>query len=139
MAQVNIKHRLNRSYVKQNLAKSEGVRAALLVRGLAVQTAAKQRLNEAPRRIDTGRLRNSIQIQEFTSSHGSGVRIGTNVVYALIIHNGSKPHVIVPRNASVLSWQGPTGRVFAMRVNHPGFPANPFLVDGLARGMAKFS
>lgn len=139
MAQVNIKHKMNRSYVKAALTHSPGVRRAMLLRGVAVQTAAKQRLNEAPRRIDTGRLRNSIQLQEVPKRGVISVRVGTNVDYALVIHNGSRPHIILPRNASVLSWVGPTGRVFATRVNHPGFPANPFLRDGLARGMAKFT
>jgi len=139
VAQVNINHKMNRSYVKAALTQSPGVRRAMLLRGVAVQTAAKQRLNEAPRRIDTGRLRNSIQIQEVQKRGVIGVRVGTNVDYALVIHNGSRPHIILPRNASVLSWVGPTGRVFAARVNHPGFPANPFLTDGLERGMAKFT
>jgi hypothetical protein len=139
VAQVNIKHKINRSYVKAALATSPGVRRMLLVRGLAVQTAAKQRLNEAPRRIDTGRLRNSIQIQELFARGAPIVRVGTNVDYAMVIHDGSKPHVILPRNASVLAWQGPSGMIFAKRVNHPGFPPNPFLRDGLQRGMAKFN
>lgn len=139
MAQVNIRHKMNRSYVKQALAQSPGVRRALLLRGLAVQTAAKQRLNEAPRRIDTGRLRNSIQIQEDFARGVPIIRIGTNVFYAPFIQGGVQPHIILPKDASVLAWEGPSGTIFAMRVNHPGFPPNPFLTDGLARGMAKFT
>jgi hypothetical protein len=121
------------------MAQSAGLRRAMLVRGLAVQTESKKRLNEAPRRIDTGRLRNSIQLVESKYRSLPSVRIGTNVDYAMIIHDGSRPHVILPRNASVLAWRGNGGMVFAKRVNHPGFPANPFLKDGLRRGMAKFS
>ena len=139
MALIVVDHRFNRSYVRTNLAKSSGVRRALLVRGLAVQTESKKRLNEAPRRIDTGRLRNSIQIQESSFRGTVMIRVGTNVEYALIIHNGSRPHRINARPGGVLAWQGPNGMIFARSVMHPGFKANPFLADGLRRGMAKFS
>lgn len=139
MSRIIVDHRYNRSYIKSALAASPGVRRALLIRGVAVQTEAKKRLNETPRRINTGRLRNSIQLQELFARGLPVVRVGTNVSYGLIIHNGSRPHVIRPRNASVLAWQGPNGMIFARSVMHPGFKANPFLVDGLRRGMAKFS
>ena len=138
MAQVNIRHRVSASQVKSFLNNSPGIRRGMLVRGLATQTAAKQRLNEPPRRIDTGRLRNSIQIKEFTYRGGPAVRIGTDVFYSIFIHEGTGPHLITPKNASVLAWRGPDGMVFAASVMHPGMAANPFLVDGLDRGMAKF-
>lgn len=138
MAEVRIRHKMNQRYVRAALALSPKLRRAMLLRGLAVQTAAKQRLNEPPRRIDTGRLRNSIQIQERFTRGRAVVRVGTNVQYALVIHNGSKPHMIHPRNASVLAWRGPDGMIFARSVMHPGFAANPFLRDGLERGMAQF-
>lgn len=139
MSRIVVDHRMNRSYAKRVLANSPGIRRGMLLRGLAVQTEAKKRLNEPPRRIDTGRLRNSIQIQEVRTRGVTGVRVGTNVIYALVIHNGSRPHIIQPRNARVLAWRGPDGMIFARSVMHPGFKANPFLVDGLRRGMAKFS
>ena len=139
MVEVNIKHTIRAGDVKRYLQGSNGVRRGLLVRGLAVQTEAKKRLNEAPRRIDTGRLRNSIVIQESVKSGVPVVLVGTNVFYAPFIHGGVQPHLIVPRNASVLAWQGPNGMIFARSVMHPGFPANPFLTDGLIRGMAKFN
>lgn len=139
MAEVRVTHKINRSYVKAALVHSPGVRRAMIIRGVAVQTEAKKRLNESPRRIDTGRLRNSIQMQEMASRGVLGVRVGTNVVYALVIHNGSRPHQINARPGGVLAWRGPNGMIFARSVMHPGFRANPFLVDGLRRGMAKFS
>lgn len=139
MAEIRVKHTIRAGEVKTYLQKSQGVRRAMLVRGLAVQTEAKKRLNEPPRRIDTGRLRNSIQVTESVERGVPTANVGTNVFYAPFIHGGVRPHLIVPRNASVLAWEGPNGMVFAKWVMHPGFPANPFLTDGLARGMAKFN
>ena len=56
---------------------------------------------------------------------------------------GTKPHVIRPRRASVLSWtqgkrlsgrnrtgRGAGARVFARVVHHPGTKAQPFLLPG---------
>lgn len=44
------------------------------------------------------------------------------IPYAKIQEEGGRtaPHVIVPRTAAVLAWEGPSGLVFAKRVNHPG-------------------
>jgi hypothetical protein len=139
VAQVRVTQKLNAGQVRTFLTESQGIRRGMLARGLAVQTAAKQRLNEPPRRIDTGRLRNSIQITERVERRVPVVRVGTDVFYSIFIHQGVRPHIIVPRNASVLAWRGPDGMVFATRVMHPGFDANPFLTDGLARGIARFS
>lgn len=139
MVDVKIKHTVRQSDVKRYLQGSNGIRRGLLVRGLSVQTEAKKRLNEPPRRIDTGRLRNSIVLEERVDAGVPSVAVGTNVFYAPFIQGGVRPHIIVPRNASVLAWQGPNGMIFATRVMHPGFEANPFLTDGLIRGMARFS
>ena len=138
MATIRVMHRFNASYVRTHIGPSAALRNHLQLRGLAVRTAAQQRLREPPRRIDTGLLINSIQILVYYQFGAPVVRIGTDVEYALFIHNGTRPHRIVPRNARVLAWQGPTGVVFARSVNHPGMAANPFLRDGLQRGMAQF-
>lgn len=60
--------------------------------GIRIQNAAKIRLGRAPKRIDTGRLRASIRITTFTSSTWStpGVRVGTNVEYAVYVHEGTR-------------------------------------------------
>lgn len=84
----------------------------------------RQAKREAP--VDTGTLRRSITSDVQDGGH-RGV-VGTNVAYALAVHQGSRPHVIVPRRAVVLAFPGSGGRtVFARRVNHPGTRANPFM------------
>jgi len=62
----------------------------MLRRGLRVETAAKRRISHSPRRIDTGRLRASINTQIFRRNGVPGARIGTNVEYALYVHNGTR-------------------------------------------------
>lgn len=62
----------------------------MLRRGLRVETAAKRRISHSPRRIDTGRLRASINTQIFRRNGLPGARIGTNVEYAIFVHNGTR-------------------------------------------------
>lgn len=55
--------------------------------------------------------------------------LNTDVPYALAVHEGSKPHEILPRNKQALRWATPDGTAFwfAKRVHHPGFKGDPFL------------
>ena len=47
--------------------------------------------------------------------------------YALYVHEGSRPHLIRPRNAKALRFQIGGRTVFAKLVRHPGTKARPFL------------
>lgn len=139
MARVRVRHRLNTGYAREVIGRGNNLRRFMEIRGLAVRSASQQRLREYPRRIDTGNLINSIQTVTLQRRGLPVVRIGTDVEYALYVHNGTSPHIIVPRRARVLAFRGRDGRmVFTTRVNHPGMEANPYLVDGLARGFAMF-
>lgn len=110
MASVRITRRLNVGYVRTHIAQPRGpLEDYLTVRALAVQAAAKVRIRESPQRIDTGNLINSIQVRVY---HRNGVpvaRIGTDVEYAIYVHEGTI-HM----------------------------EANPFLRDGLIRGLRQF-
>lgn len=110
MARVKVSQRYNydRERVLFN-SPTSGVVMNLRARALATQTASKQRLRADPRRIDTGNLLNSIQIREYARGGGIVERIGTDVEYALYVHNGTR----------------------RMR-------ANPFLKDGLRIAMRRF-
>jgi hypothetical protein len=46
---------------------------------------------------------------------------------ALFLEEGTRPHVIRPRNARALRWFGPGGPIFARSVRHPGTRAQPWL------------
>lgn len=62
----------------------------MLRRGLRVESAAKRRISHSPRRIDTGRLRASINTRPIVHGGLPGVRVGTNVDYAIYVHEGTR-------------------------------------------------
>lgn len=94
----------------------------------AVANSAKMK---AP--VKTGVLRNSITYPSAPTATGMIVRseVVATAPYAGYVHDGTKPHVIRPRNASVLRFPGRNGMVFAAHVNHPGTRPRPFLRNAL--------
>ena len=65
----------------------QAVERALEAIGLQAESYAKLELENPPRRIDTGNLRNSINHQ--VNSSEQAVYIGTNVEYGLYVHEGT--------------------------------------------------
>ena len=54
--------------------------------------------------------------------------IQATMPYASFVENGTRPHMIFPKRATVLSWIGyDGGRVFARFVRHPGTRPFPFM------------
>lgn len=77
----------------------------------------------------TGALERSI-VGEVTGSSDDEHRgqIAAWRKYASFVEEGTRPHVILPRNAKLLHWEEPQGdHHFARRVNHPGTTALPFM------------
>ena len=93
--------------------------AWLLRLGYRIRNNAVVRCN-----VDTGRLRTSLQV---VLTPEPSVRVGTDVEYARYVHEGRGE--VVPVNARVLHWVGPTGAVFAKRSRPYG--GNPFLRDAM--------
>lgn len=60
---------------------------ALEAIGIHIEGEAKEELENTPRRVDTGNLRNSITHQVDTDE--AAVYVGTNVEYALYVHEGT--------------------------------------------------
>lgn len=91
--------------------------------------------------VDTGRLRasGSMRIAERGSSVVGQVEYTAN--YAAAVHNGTRPHVIVPRRGRSLRFQVGGRTVYARRVRHPGTPARPYLATALVEvaGRAGFT
>lgn len=83
--------------------------------------------------VDTGRLRASIRIESRrTFSLRSVYTIGSDVSYAAMVHDGTRPHQIRPKRAGGRLRFVVGGRVvFARVVNHPGTKARPFLDDAV--------
>lgn len=79
--------------------------------------------------VKGGHLRRSItsDVQEARSR----VVVGTNLDYALFVHEGTKAHTIVARRKRALFWEGAGHPVRSVR--HPGTKANPFMERGLDR------
>ncbi len=69
----------------------------------------------------TGRL-----IQSFVAQFGRlQARWSPTVRYAIYVHEGTRPHIILPRIKKALWWEGALHPV--RRVQHPGTKANPFM------------
>lgn len=78
--------------------------------------------------VDTGRLRASIKGQlSRTWTLRPQYTISTDVEYAPYVHDGTRPHVIRPKNASVLRFEIGGRVVYARVVHHPGTRARPFI------------
>lgn len=95
-----------------------------------LRTAGRMVINRAKvlAPVDTGRLRASIQ-GELTRSWTLRPRftVGSNVEYAAYVNDGTRPHIIRPRNARALRFMVGGQVVYARVVHHPGTRANPFL------------
>jgi hypothetical protein len=75
--------------------------------------------------VVTGHLRDTTTVT--VTGAGANILVATADLaapYAIFLDKGTRPHVILPRNAKVLVFQGSGGgTVFASKVNHPGFPS----------------
>jgi len=97
--------------------------------------------------VKTGNLRRTIRVGQITSTSARILAGGQREVgYAAHVEFGTGPHVIVPRKAKVLAWggnrrlsgtlrSGASAEFFAMKVNHPGSRAKPYLVPGAKAAM----
>lgn len=133
---VRTSHKLNRQQIAFILASSAGpVAKDLFRRGKNVEGAAKKNLSRSPQRIDTGRLRSSIDTQLYSLGGMTVVRVGTNVFYALFVHDGTgifgpKGTYIYPKTAPWLTWKNKKGQwQVAHRVK--GMRPNPFLKNAV--------
>lgn len=95
--------------------------------------AVEEMRAEAP--VKSGKLRDSLDYQHPTQHK---IIIGSfGVEYAKFVAEGTKPHVIRPKNASALKFQIGGRTVFAKSVKHPGTKANPFMSDAIDKTMKK--
>jgi hypothetical protein len=95
--------------------------------------ATAQRLFEHARRMamrhnKTGRLVRSLYLRETDGTWrvGHDLRVAK---YAKWVHDGSRPHVILPKRGKALRWMSGGKAIFAKKVNHPGYKGDPYLRD----------
>jgi len=81
--------------------------------------------------VRTGALRASIHMRHMRDTRGQYVKIGSPLNYALVHHEGSKPHLIKPNKAHVLRYVSKGRVMYAHAVMHPGTKANRYLTDNL--------
>lgn len=98
---------------------------------LNVESYAKQKLT-SNNSVDTGRLRNSIN-SKITMYEGI---VSTNVKYARYVEEGTKPHIIKPKNKKFLYWKGASHPV--KQVKHPGGKAKPYMIPSFEKEVPNF-
>lgn len=97
-------------------------------RGTVIQIAARVQVGK-----QTHRLENSIVKRMVDQGEDIGIMVGCDTVpYALLHHEGTEPHVILPKKpGGVLVFTVNGTKVFTTKVNHPGTKPNPYLSDHL--------
>ena len=100
-------------------------------RALKVMWAAKAQAG-----IRTGALRLSIHTEHQRTAVGQKFLVGSPLSYALMHHEGTKPHVIVAKPPKMLRFVSKGKVVFTDIVLHPGTRPNRYLTDNLPLALA---
>lgn len=106
--------------------------AAALVTKLTATEAHRNVRKGAP--VKHGRLAGSWRLDRVNDLLWRGV---TDVNYARMVSEGTRPHDIRPKSARALAFRTSGGMVFAKVVHHPGTRANPYVEDGLKRAHSR--
>lgn len=133
---VSVSHSFPATGALADMAKPGGVLWQSMQRtGIKLEAFAKDELTKA-NRVDTGRLRNSIESRVFSRGDEVGVRVGTNIGYARYVHDGTTGPIL-PTTARVLRFKpkGSGAFVFADSVRGTRETGNftPFLQNALNR------
>ena len=107
---------------------NDKVLAVLEAIGLHLEGEAKDELENDPRRIDTGNLRNSIT--HAVDSNDKAVLVGTNVEYGIYVHEGTGIYA-VNGNGRQDPW-GYEGKDGKWHITH-GMKPNRFLKNAVER------
>lgn len=84
--------------------------------------------------VKTGRLRQSIHVEHLSISNKQYIKVGSKVSYALMHHEGTRPHVIAAHPPGMLKFRGRSGAmVFKTAVMHPGTKPNRYLSSQLRK------
>jgi hypothetical protein len=77
--------------------------------------------------VNTGRLRASGKMKFREATKGPTGVVIYAVKYALPVHDGTGPYIIVPKKKKALKFKVGGKTVFAKKVRHPGVAGRPFL------------
>jgi len=81
--------------------------------------------------VDSGRLKKSLKMTHERAGTGQFVKVGSKLNYALMHHEGTRPHIITPNRAQILAFNKGSRVIYATQVRHPGTKANRYLKDNL--------
>ena len=95
-------------------------------KGMTIMMLAKQQVG-----VNTGALRSSIRMIHQRTSTWAQIKIGSNLDYAYMHHEGTKPHIITPRDAGILRFSSGGRIIYSHEVQHPGTRPNRYLSDQL--------
>lgn len=120
-----VTHKLDNAAVRELLSGSRGAVARdLYRRGRRVEAKAKRLCP-----VDTGRLRSSISTEVLLVAGRPIIRVGTNVEYALAVHEGHR--AIVPVRAKVLRFRLKGRGTWIFRPRVRAVRGVPFLKNAL--------
>jgi hypothetical protein len=111
---------VGRHMIERGELVKQGARANAPRKSSCLQETIVKRVEENP---ETGFL---IRIVSDTSPCSPDRRS-----YSLDVHEGTRPHIILPKQAKVLAFEMGGELIFATAVRHPGTRAQPFLRDAL--------
>lgn len=94
--------------------------------GRKIVTGAKMQVG-----VQTGQLRRSIKMEHVYYTSGAAIKVGSTLSYAHLHHEGSRPHLITPKNGEFLKFGRGTRVIYARQVAHPGTKPNRYLSDQL--------
>ena len=81
--------------------------------------------------VDSGRLKKSLKMTHERATRGQFVMVGSKLNYALMHHEGTRPHIITPNRAQVMVFNKGPRVIYTTSVRHPGTKANRYLKDNL--------
>lgn len=99
-------------------------------RAIVLQNLAQRQVG-----VKTGALKKSIRYRVVRDNKGLIATVGSNNRIALMHHNGTNPHIILPRRAQTLRFYSRGRIVYSKMVHHPGTQPNKYLTDNLARAI----
>jgi hypothetical protein len=95
-------------------------------RGLLIMAAAKRQVG-----VKTGALRASIRLMHDRDALGQKIKIGSSLPHAYIHHQGTKPHLITPKDTGLIRFSSKGRVVYSRQIMHPGTKPNKYLSDQL--------
>jgi hypothetical protein len=107
------------------------IRKELKIQLQLIQDVAKAQHNYHSR---TGALQRDMAITVDSTGLNGTLRLDTTLPYAASIHDGSKPHRILPKGKFLrFVPKGGNAFVFSKGVNHPGTKPDPFLYNAATK------